>query len=294
MNSSTCQTHDLDIPAHVQPAPAPALRLGAIALVCVSLAGAAHAAEADKPLWELGAGAGVLALPHYRGADQSHVWVLPVPYVVYRGDLFKADRSGARATLFDGERSELSLSLAASAPTRSDDNRARSGMDDLRPTVELGPVWNYTLMRSDSNRVDVRLPLRAAFTVQSSPRHIGWVSNPHINLDHRWADWNIGLQTGPLFADRRFHSYYYDVTGDDVTLDRPAYRSRGGYAGWQATAALSRNFGNYWLGAYLKADQIAGSAMSDSPLVRDRQGLSAGVAFAWVFARSSTKVPAPE
>lgn len=274
--------------------PRPHRYLATLATALLPLAGAAHAQASDKPLWELGAGAGALVLPHYRGADQSHVWLLPVPYVVYRGELFKADRNGARATLFDGERSELNLSLAASAPTRSDDNRARSGMADLDPTVELGPVWSYTLLRGEAHRVEVRLPLRAAFTVQSSPRHIGWVSNPQINLDHRWADWNIGLQTGPLFADRRFHAYYYDVTEADAVAGRPAYRSRGGYGGWQATAALSRNFGNYWLGAYVKADQIAGQAMGDSPLVRDRQNLSAGVAFAWIFARSSTRVPAPE
>lgn len=272
----------------------PRPRTAAIALACALLAQAAWADEGGQPLWELGAGAGLLVLPHYRGADQSHTWVLPVPYVVYRGQLFKADRSGARATLFDGERSELNLSLSASAPTRSEDNRARNGMADLRPTVELGPVWSYSLLRDDTSRVDIRLPLRAAFTLQSSPRHIGWVSNPHINLDRRWADWNLGLQTGPLFADRRFHAYYYDVTGDDVTVDRPAYRSRGGYAGWQATAALSRNFGNYWVGAYVKADQIAGAAMSDSPLVREKQQVSAGIAMAWVFARSSTRVSAPE
>lgn len=262
-----------------------------VAMACATLLAPAHAEGDDKPLWELGIGAGALVLPHYRGADQSHTWLLPVPYVVYRGDLLKADRDGARARLFDGERSELNLSLAASAPTRSEDNRARTGMADLEPTLELGPVWNYTLLRGDTSRVDLRLPLRAAFTVDSSPRHIGWASNPHINLDHRWNDWNLGLQTGPLFADRRFHAYFYDVTGPDVTLDRPAYRSRGGYAGWQATAALSRQFGEYWLGLFVKADQVAGNAMGDSPLVRERQQISAGVALTWMFARSSTLVP---
>ena len=270
------------------------LRAAAAAVAWATLVAPACAETADKPLWELGIGAGALVLPHYRGADESHTWLLPVPYVVYRGDLLKADRDGARARLFDGERSELNLSLAASAPTHSEDNRARSGMADLEPTLELGPVWNYTLLRDDTSRVDLRLPLRAAFTVDSSPRHIGWVSNPHINLDQRWNDWNLGLQTGPLFADRRFHAYFYDVAGADATPDRPAYRSRGGYAGWQATAALSRQFGDYWLGLFVKADQIAGSAMGDSPLVRERQHMSAGVAFTWVFARSSTLVPSSD
>lgn len=264
------------------------------AIVCASLVPAAQAESEDKPLWELGVGVGALQLPHYRGSDQSHFWLLPVPYAVYRGDLLKADRDGARATLFNDERSELNISLAASAPTRSEDNRARKGMADLDPTLEIGPAWNYTLLRDDASRIDLRLPLRAAFTVQSSPRHIGWVSNPHVNLDHRWRDWNIGLLAGPLFADRRFHAYFYDVAPTEADVGRPAYRSRAGYAGWQATAALSRQFGDYWLGLFVKADQIAGRTMGDSPLVRERQQVSAGIAMTWVFARSSTLVPSPD
>ncbi|MEK8031519.1 MipA/OmpV family protein [Ideonella sp. DXS29W] len=262
-----------------------------VAVGSLAMAASAQAAD-DKPLWELGVGIGALQLPHYRGSDQSHTWLLPVPYAVYRGDLLKADRDGARATLFDGDRQELNLSLAASAPTRSEDNRARQGMADLKPTVEIGPVWNYTLLRADDHRLDLRWPVRAAFTLEGSPRHIGWVSNPHLNLDQRWNDWNVGLLAGPLFADRRFHAYFYDVTGPDITADRPGFRSRGGYAGWQATAALSRQFGDAWLGLFVKADRVAGTAMADSPLVRERQQFSAGVAVTWVFARSSTLVPA--
>ncbi|MCK6435001.1 MAG: MipA/OmpV family protein, partial [Aquabacterium sp.] len=52
-----------------------------LATAAMALGTAAHAA----PLWELGIGAGMLRLPHYRGSDQSHLWLLPVPYVAYRG-----------------------------------------------------------------------------------------------------------------------------------------------------------------------------------------------------------------
>ena len=49
----------------------------------------AHAAE--RPLWELGVGVGALRLPHYRGSDQSHNFLLPVPYLVYRGQILPKD-----------------------------------------------------------------------------------------------------------------------------------------------------------------------------------------------------------
>jgi outer membrane scaffolding protein for murein synthesis (MipA/OmpV family) len=272
-----------------RPAPRRPLRAAAVAVTCTLLGAAAPAEE--LPLWELGIGAGSLWLPHYRGSDQSHLWLLPVPYAVYRGEWLKADRDGARATLFDGERSELSLSFAASAPTISKDNRARAGMADLAPTVEVGPVWNLTLWRDDAHRkLDLRLPVRAAFTVESPPRHIGWAANPHLNWDQSLAGWNAGLQAGPLFGDRRFHAYYYDVATADATPTRPAYRAGGGYAGWEAIAAMSRQVDDWWLGLFVKSDHIAGSAMADSPLVRERHQWSAGIAVSYIFARSQRLV----
>lgn len=250
----------------------------------------ASARAEDKPLWEFGLGAGVLSLPHYRGSDQTNTWLLPVPYAVYRGELFKADREGARATLFDTDRSELNLSFAASAPTDSEDNLARRGMPDLSPTVEVGPVWSYTLMRGESHKLDFRWPVRAVFTLESSPRHVGWVSSPHVNLDRTLGDWNLGLLAGPLFADRRYHDYFYTVRPAEATVGRPAFRAGAGYEGWQATTALSRQVGNWWMGAFFRYDQVAGQGVVDSPLVRDRHQFSAGLAVSWIFARSSVLV----
>src|SRR6266568_3550534 len=108
-------------------------RIGFIALLMLC-ALVNPAAAVERPLWELGLGAGVLELPHYRGSDQSHTWLLPVPYVVYRGKFLKADREGARAVLFESDRVDFDLSLAASAPVRSRDDDARQGMADLKPT----------------------------------------------------------------------------------------------------------------------------------------------------------------
>jgi hypothetical protein len=36
-----------------------------------------------------------------------------------------------------------------------------------------------------------------------------------------------------------------------------------------------------WIGTYLRYDSLAGAAFQDSPLVRTRQYLSAGVGLAW-------------
>lgn len=259
-------------------------------LLPMLLAAAGMAQAADKPLWEAGIGVGGLSLPHYRGSDERQSWLLPVPLFVYRGAIFKADRDGARAVLLDTERVEFDLSAAATAPADSGDNRARDGMPDLPGTLELGPKLNTTLARGAGWKLDLRLPLRAAFSLDRDVRHLGWTFAPVLNLDQRFGDVNLGVSAGPLWGDRRWHRVFYDVAPAYATATRPAYASRGGYAGWQGTLALSRRSGGTWMGAFVRADSVAGAVFEASPLVTSRRQWSFGFAVSWVLATSDTRV----
>jgi outer membrane scaffolding protein for murein synthesis (MipA/OmpV family) len=261
----------------------------AVCLAVLALA-ACVAARAEQPLWELGVGAAAVRLPHYRGAAQSHSWLLPLPYFVYRGDFLKADRDGTRAVLFNSDRVDFDLSLAATAPTRSHDNAARSGMPDLPATLEFGPNLNLTLARSAAWKFDLRLPVRAGITLQRQPGRTGFSAAPHLNLDLRAEGWNLGLQAGPQWGDQRRHAYFYDVAPAFASSERPAYRARGGFAGWDATVALSRRSGSLWTGMYLRADSVAGARFEGSPLVKSRSNWSAGIAMAWVLKTSDQRV----
>jgi MipA family protein len=282
------------------------MRRAAVLLAAASAALLAlPAAAVERPLWELGLGVGALNLPHYRGSDQSTAWLLPVPYIAYRGKIFKADRDGARAVLLDSPNVDVDVSASASTPTRSRDNRAREGMPDLKPTVEVGPNVNWTLGRGRGRdaasagiaewKLDLRLPVRAAFSVGSDPRHVGLIATPNINLDLRTrGGWNVGLQAGPVFGDRRLHGYFYDVAPAYANAWRPAYRARAGYAGATALAGVSRRDGARWLGFFVKADSLAGARFESSPLVRQRSQWSAGIAASWVLSGSSRMVDVEE
>ena len=252
----------------------------------------------QRPLWELGLGVAGLRLPDYRGSDQSRNYVLPLPYVVYRGTWLKADRDGARALLFDTQRVKVDVSVAASTPSHSRDNTARAGMPDLSGTVELGPNLNVTLASSAKERwkLDLRLPLRAAATLERSPKFVGTTFSPNLNLDVAalGGGWNLGLLAGPVFADRKYHAYYYGVDAAYATADRPAYQAHGGYAGWRALAATSRRFGNTWVGAFLRYDDLHGAAFDDSPLVRRSSALTFGFGVSWILATSSELVTASD
>ena len=271
----------------------PILSTAALA-VCLSCS-AAGAAE-QRPLWEIGVGAAALSFPAYRGSDETNNFLMPVPHFTYNGDFFKADRHGIRGSLFDSDRVELTVSLALSPPAPSDDIKVRAGMPDLEATFEIGPQLDLTLWRSDNRArfVKVLLPLRAAVTVESSPDSVGWVFHPKLNMDITdlpgLPGWNLGLLAGPLWGDKRQHAYYYSVAPQYATATRPAYAADAGYAGMQYLVALSKRFPKYWVGSFIRYDNLSGATFENSPLVRQKDYFAAGVAVTWILGESSTRV----
>jgi outer membrane scaffolding protein for murein synthesis (MipA/OmpV family) len=264
----------------------------------VMCAGAAGGAAAEQlPLWEAGMGAAVLSLPHYRGSDERRAWVLPFPYVVYRGEFLQADEKRVRGLFFRTGRAELDVSVNGTPPVDSSDNEARRGMPDLDATLEIGPSLNFLLARSEDRkaRLELRLPVRGVLATDLS--HVdftGWVFQPNLNVDVKdafgHAGWNLGLLAGPMFADRRYHQYFYGVDPAFATAARPAYNAPGGYAGTQLLGALSRRYRSFWVGGYARWDTLNNAVFADSPLVRTKHSFAAGMAAAWILGESKVRV----
>ncbi len=257
----------------------------------------ATAVADSRPLWEFGAGAVGLHLPDYRGSAESRSYVYPLPYFIYRGDVLRVDREGARARFFELGRARVDLSVNATPPVDSSENRARQGMPDLDPTIEIGPMLNVSLgdrTRADG-RLDLRLPVRAVIATNlSRARTAGFVFYPHLNFDRRLGAWDLGLQSGPLFATSQYHRYFYGVDPQYATAERPAFTARGGYSGFVGLASLSHRVGRLWFGGFIRYDTLAAAAFEASPLVKREHSLMAGAGIAWVFAESSARVESSE
>ena len=268
----------------------------AAAAAIAAVPGAARSAE--LPLWEAGAGIAVLDFPDYRGSDERHTLVLPIPYLVYRGDFLKADRESIRGQFYKDDRLDLHLSVNGSIPVDSSDNSARRGMPDLDPTLEIGPNLTVMLLRSDTTHLNLRFPVRAVIATDlSHARDVGWVFQPQINVDFydTWLPgegWNLGFAAGPLFGNRRYHNYFYGVAPAFATPQRPTFTAAGGYAGMQWIAALSKRYPSYWVGGFVRADTLSGAVFEASPLVRQKDSFAAGFAIAWIFGRSQRLVEA--
>ena len=173
-------------------------------------------------------------------------------------------------------------------------------MPDLRPTLEIGPQLDVHLWRSNDRRVrlDLRVPARAAFTVQAVPHMVGVFLAPNLSLDvaqHPHSDgWKLGLLAGPLFADRRYDSYFYSVAPQYATTVRPSYEAPGGYAGTQVLAAITRRYPSWWFGAYVRHDTLAGASFAASPLVRRDSYWTGGLAVVWIIRQSVQRVESEE
>lgn len=240
---------------------------------------------------------GALHLPFYRGAETTDDLLIPFPYVIYRGDIFRIDEGGVHQRLFQSDNIKLELSLAGGVPVPSGDTEGvRNGMPDLDPTVEIGPSLEIRLWESEREKrsLMLNLPLRATLSVNTSKLdHQGYAFTPYIEYvvkSRKPGDWKIGLAFGPLYADEEYHNYFYEVEPEFVTASRPEFHSAGGYSGSRVTLTLQKNIGDVWIGAFLRSDYLGEAAFEDSPLVVTDRYNAFGLAMTWIFAKSKTLV----
>lgn len=160
----------------------PAIRWSALLLLVLDLIPLSGHAS-GVPLWEAGLGVAFIDFPDYRGSDERNTYVLPIPYVVYRGKFLKVDREKVRGLLLKSDKAELDVSLNG---------------------------------------------------------FVGYVFQPRLNLDVR---------------------------------------------------ALSKRFPDFWVGGFVKWDNLRGATFEDSPLVKSTRTFTAGFAVSWIFAKSKNHVP---
>lgn len=247
------------------------------------------------PVWELGLGASAITLPDYRGSDRQRQYLLPLPIFVYRAPHLRVDRGGIRADLWDSDRYELDVSVGATPPVRRTTSGIRAGMPRLKPLFEIGPRLQVHLWSDARTRQQLRLelPLRYAMPFGRSQNR-GWVFSPNLTWQvddvAGLSGWRLALWGGPVFSTRAWHRYYYQVEPQYARPGRPAYAPKGGYSGLDVTASINRRYPQAWVAGFVRASHLGGAAIADSPLVRRRANVSAGLVVGWLFARSQEEV----
>lgn len=283
-------------------AAAAALLLAAAPLPAFAQASLVTDTQADKgtqPLWEAGLFAGGAWLPDYPAASQGQYRALPLPYLIYRGDVLKIGDNGlVRAEADVGDRWEFDVGLSGSFDSDSEDNRARQGMPDLDLLLEAGPAVTYHLLpRGGKVMLDASLEVRAVISAEFVDFGYEGVSiNPKlsmVHLDPFGTGTVLYSSIGPVWGFDGVNEYFYEVRPEYATADRPAYDADEGYVGTRLNIGVSHDVSErVRVFAGTQIGYFGGAANEDSPLFRDKWNVGVGVGLTWSFWQSDTKVPA--
>lgn len=256
-------------------------------------AGTAAAPSAPLPLWEIGAvGVGV-SQQAYPGATQRVGRGLVLPYLIYRGKYFRADRESVGVRAINTPTVELDIGFAAAFGASSDDIEARRGMPDLGTLVEFGPRLQWHFGRAPGNgRLRAEFALRGVFDLDDRLSQKGVAFEPRLVYERRGSGgWRYGTSAGAVFGNQRLADTFYGVAPAFATATRPAYTAESGLIAWRLGANMSRELTpNLRAFAFARLDSVAGAANRASPLVQRTTGTSVGVGLSYTFARSATLV----
>ncbi len=255
---------------------------------------------ATDPKLEFGIFGAMAYVPYYKGSSENRVFAFPFPYVVYRGETIDLDEDSLTGHFFNSEKWALDVSLYAEVD-KSDD--AREDMDDLDGVMTaVGPAIKYYFDRKASSGYDLylSLPVRAAISgdwddsltadyrgLQS--KLILYYENFDF-LPNKQLEFVAGAAVGVI--DSELASYYYEVSPEDATATRPAYKASGGYSGASLSLDLTYHVvDRFSIRGYTNIDYLAGASFEDSPLFNEKVNFSAGLALIFSIWQSEDRVP---
>lgn len=250
-----------------------------------------------EPKWEVGVFLGVARLPLYRGSADYRIYPLPIPFLIYRGDIVQSDREGLRGILYRSTRMETTVSLSGHPPVDNEEG-PRQGMPELLPLLEAGPAlkwWPLGRHKDWSLHVQLAGRLTASVDVEDdlATTYEGWRSELAVTYSRYLADprWRCGTSLSLGAAGVDYHRYFYDVPDAYATEDRPSYDATAGYSGAGWSVFLSRKLSRtLTAGGYARWDHLRGAVYEDSPLIERNDTFMAGLAVIWRFAESSQRV----
>jgi outer membrane protein len=281
--------HSTRTPSHT-----PHSHLWTLLALCATLATSSQACAQESegaalPLWEAGLFAGALSSPAYPASSQPNRRALVLPFLVYRGEVLRADRNGVGARMLHTDRVEFDIGFSGSLPASSNDVELRQGMPDLGTLIEFGPRVKVKLFEpAPGQRVTLELPLRAVLEFNGGVRQVGYALEP--KLAYQWQErgnWRLRSAFSLVIGDQQLNQYFYDVPAAYATSARPAYAAQAGLISSRLSLDGSTRLGpDVNLFAFARYDLHEGAANRASPLFAQSQGTSLGLGLTWTLGRS--------
>ena len=266
------------------------LTLGAVLMACH--AQAQELSDSTLPLWEMGVFGSALSQQAYPGSSQQIGRALALPYVIYRGKYFRADRGSVGVRAVKTDALELDVGFGGAFGSTSKEVDARNGMPDLGTLVEFGPRIKWNLGAAPGNgRWRAEMALRGVFDLTDQFKDRGFSLEPELIYERRSSSgWGYGTSVGLVFGDQRLNDTFYGVAPAYATASRPAYRAKDGLlmASWSLN--VSRSINPDWrIFGFARLATVEGAANTASPLMRQTTASNVGLAMTYTFARSADR-----
>jgi outer membrane scaffolding protein for murein synthesis (MipA/OmpV family) len=253
-------------------------------------AGAATAPGAPRsPLWEAGFFAVGGSQQAYPGAKQQVRSAIALPFLVYRGQVLRAEQGTVGVRAARTQNIELDIGLSGSFGSAASDNDVRRGLPNIGTLVEFGPRLRWNLGPAPwGGGLSLALPARGVFDITDGMRFRGVAVEPVLGWGNRTAGgWGYGASLGLLLGSTRLNDTFYGVAPAYATATRPAYEARSGVIATRLAFNLSKRLSTDWrFFAYARVDTVEGAANRRSPLVDRPTGASAGLGLSWTWLRS--------
>ncbi len=271
------------------------MRFSILKIILVTAIALAFSLQAyAEAKYEIGVGGIVTSIPDYIGSDESSVFAAPFPYFWYQSDRVTLDRNSLQGEMWQTEKFKLEISASGSIPVKSKDNKARQGMEDLDWIGEMGPSLMWFLSGKDEDRDKTYLDLGVRGAMASDFRNfefIGYTVEPKLvyekglNSDFFGRVDFVSKLSFPYSSDK-LHDYVYGVDPQYATAERPAYEAGAGSDGIRLAMGISARKNNIWYGVFAKYYNISSASFADSPLVKDKQSYTFGVAISYIFKKN--------
>jgi outer membrane scaffolding protein for murein synthesis (MipA/OmpV family) len=251
-----------------------------------------------KPLYELGAGLITLNIPNYPGAGSNTPRYIPVPLVIYRGDLFRQDEDGSRLRLINSDVFELGMSGGFNFQIDSDENKSRKGMPDTDTLFGIGPGIIVRLLKGDPlNKLTLGLGLRINLAFGNDfffVKEQGWIIEPNIRYWRKFSkDSAFSLFSGlsMSYGDKKYNQFFYQVNDRYKTSSRDSYDAKEGVVDIAGSIGGGYDFsdkGSVFLGLF--QSNLTTAANKSSPLVEEQVNTGIVAGFTWLFFQSKDLV----
>ena len=266
---------------------------GSAALLILAMAAPAQAQDSAKPLWEIGAFAGVANTPAYPGSSDRTSRALVIPTLIYRGDIIRAENGGIGARLVHTDKMEFDLGFAGSLPANTRDTSARKGMPDLGTLIEFGPRLKMTLAHpAPGSRVRLEVPVRAVLEFNDGINNQGIAFEPELVYEKHdiGAGWSLSTSGSLVFGDSKLNNFFYGVTPQYATATRPTYDAQAGLIATRLALSTAKHLTpDLRVFGFVRYESYAGAANLSSPLHQSANGAAIGIGLTWTLGRSEER-----